>query len=76
VPSIVLWPTDLALVNLDDLIMTTDLLRGALQELEHGFLVEDTPVSDRMVTEVKFVFDLVGRVPAQDVVRNNYNFQE
>ena len=56
--------------------MTTDLLRGALQELEHGFLVEDTPVSDRMVTEVKFVFDLVGRVPAQDVVRNNYNFQE
>jgi hypothetical protein len=39
-----------------------DLLRAALQELDHGFLVEDTPVSDRMVSEVKFGFDLVGRV--------------
>jgi hypothetical protein len=76
VPSIVLSPTDRALVNLDDLIRTTDLLRAALQELEHGFPAEHTSVSDRMVTEVKFVFDLVGRVAAQDVVRNNYNFQE
>jgi hypothetical protein len=74
VPSFVLWPTDIAVVILDDLVRTTNLLRTALQKFEQGFLVEDTPHSDRMVTKVKFVFDLVGRVAAQDVVRNNYNF--
>ena len=72
-PSIVFAPTDLAL---DDLIRTTDLLRAALQELEHGFPAEHTPVTDPTVTEVKFVYDLAGRIAAQDVVRNNYNFQE
>jgi len=76
VPSIVFSPTDLALVNFDDLIRTADILRAALQELEHGFPSERAPVSDRMVTQVKFVFDLVGRVAAQDVVRNRNNFQE
>jgi hypothetical protein len=76
VPSILLWPTNLALVNLDDLIRTIDLLGAALQELEYGFIVEDTPLSDRMVTEVKFFFDLVDSAAADDVVRNNYNFQE
>jgi len=75
-PCIVLSPTDLALVNLDDLFRTTDLLRTALQELEHGFPAEHIPVSDRMVTEVKFVFDLVSIVAAQDVVRNSNNFQD
>jgi len=76
VSSTVLSPTNLAFVNLSDVIRTTDLLRAALQELEHGFPAEHNPVSDRTVTDVKFVFDLVGRIAAQDVVRNNYNFQE
>ena len=74
VPSIILSPTDLALVNFDDPIRTADLLRAALQVLEHGFPAEHTPVSDRMVTAVMFVFDLVGRVAAQDVVRHSNNF--
>ena len=76
VPSIVFSPTDLALNNFDDLIRTADFLRAALQELEHGFSAEHAPVGDRMVTEIMFVFDLVGRVAPQDVVRNRNNFQE
>ena len=50
VPSIILSPTDLALVIFDDPIRTADLLRAAFQVLEHGFPAEHTPVSDRMVT--------------------------
>jgi hypothetical protein len=60
VHPIVFRPTDLALVNLDELIRTADLFRAVLQELEHGFPAEYAPVSDRVVTEAKFVFDLVG----------------
>ena len=70
VPSIVLPPTELDFMNLDDLIRTAHLLRAAIQELEHGFPAELAPVSDRMVTEVMFVSNLVGIVAAQDVVRN------
>ena len=73
-PSIILSPTDLALVNLDDPIRAADLLRAALQALENGFPAEHTPVSDRTVIAVMFVFDLVGRVAAQDVVRHSNNF--
>jgi len=55
--EIVLSPTDLALVNLDDLIRTTDLLTAALQDLEHAFPAQNTPVSNRMVRgEVRFRF--------------------
>jgi hypothetical protein len=72
VPSIVLSPTDLALVNLDGLIRTTDL-GAALQELEHDFPAEHAPVSERMVTEAMFVFDLVGLIAAQDVIRKKHN---
>ena len=75
-PSIVLSPTDFVLVNFDGLISTTDFFRATLQELEHGFTAEHAPVSDRMVTDAKFVFDLVGWVAAQDVVRNKYNLHE
>ena len=57
VPSTVLAPTDLALVNLDDLIRATDFLRAARHEIEHGFPAELPPIGDRMVTEVEFVFD-------------------
>jgi hypothetical protein len=58
------------------MIRTTDLLRAALQELEHGFRAEHTPVSDGMLTEVMFVFDLVGFVAAEDVVRYLHYFHE
>ena len=61
---------------MDGLIGTTDLLRAALQVLEHGFPAKHTPVSDRVVTVVMFVFDLVGRIAAQDFVRNIHNSPE
>ena len=54
-------PTDLTLVNFDDPIRSADLLRAALQVLKHGFPAEHTPVIDRMVTAVMFVFDLGGQ---------------
>ena len=76
VPSIVLSPTDLALVNLDGLIRTTNFFGAALQGLEHGFPAEHFPVSDSMVTEAKFVSDLVGWIAAQNVVRKKHNFHE
>jgi len=76
VPSIVLASTNLALINLDDLSRTTDFLRAARQVIEHSFPAEHTPVSNRMVTEVIFVSDLVGTFTAQDVVCNDYNFSE
>jgi len=76
VPSIVLSPTDLALVNFDGLIRTANFFGAALQEIEHGFPAEHAPVSDSMVTEAKFVFDLVGWIAAQDVIRKKHNFHE
>jgi len=63
-------------LNFDGLIRTTEFFRVALQELEHGFKTGHAPVSDRMVTEAKLFFDLVGWFAAQDVVRNKYNFYE
>jgi len=76
VPSILLWAADLAVLNFEGLIRTTDFFGAALQELEHDFPAEHVPVSDCMVTEAKFVFDMVGWVAAQDVVSNKYNFYE
>ena len=69
-------PTDLAVVNFDGLIRTANFFGAALQELEHGFPAEHAPVSDSMVAEAKFVFDLVGRIAAQVVIRNKHNFHE
>jgi hypothetical protein len=57
----VLSPTELALINLDRLVRTTDLFRAALHEHQHGFPAEHAPVCDSMFTEAMFVFDLVGR---------------
>jgi len=68
---------DLAVVNFDGLIRTTDFVRAALQELQRGFPAEHAPASNRIVvTEARFVFDLVGWVVAQDVVHNKNNFYE
>jgi hypothetical protein len=56
----VFTPTELALVNLDGLIRTTDLLRAALHKHQHGFPAKRAPVSDGMFTEAMFVLDIVG----------------
>jgi hypothetical protein len=68
VSPMILSPTELALVNFDGLLRTTNLNRAALQINEHGFSTEHAPVSDCMVTEGIFVYDLAGRFAALDVV--------
>jgi len=40
----ILSPTELALVNIDGLVRTTNLNRAALQKHQHGFPAEHAPV--------------------------------
>jgi hypothetical protein len=69
-------PPELALVDLNGLVRTTDFLRAAFQLYQHCLSAEHTPVSDRVITEVMFVLDVVGRFAAQDVVREVQNLLE
>jgi len=48
VSPVVLSPTELALVNLDGLVRTTNFLRAALHEHQHGFPAERASVTDGM----------------------------
>jgi len=45
---LVVTPTELALVNFDGLVRTTDLFRAALHEHQHDFPAEHAPVHDGM----------------------------
>ena len=72
----VFTPTELALVNFDGLIRTTDLFRASLHKHQHGFPAEHAAVSDGMCTEAMFVLDLVGRFATHDVIREEKNFLE
>jgi len=56
-------------VDLNGLVRTADFLRAALQVYKQCLSAEHTPVRDRVISEVMFVLDLVGRFAAQDVVR-------
>jgi hypothetical protein len=76
VSNIVLSLTELALVNFNGPVRTTDLNFAALQKDEHGFSAEHAPVCDRVVTEAIFAFYLVGRFVTQDVVCKLHNFVE
>ena len=67
VPCIILPPTELALVNFNGLIRTTNLFGASLQERQHSFPAQHAPDNDRMVTKAKIVSDLVGRLAAHDV---------
>jgi hypothetical protein len=69
-------PTELALVNFDGLIRTTDLNGAALQRNEYGFPNEHAPVCDGIFTEAIFASDFVGRFSVDDVVSNKQNFLE
>ena len=60
-------PTELALVNFDGLIRTTNLNRAALQKHQHGFAAEHAPVCDCMCTQAIFALDMVGTFAAHDV---------
>ena len=72
----ILSPTELALVNFDSLLRTTNLNRAAFQKHEHCFPAKHAPVSDCVITEAILAFDLVGWFAADDVVRKQYNFVE
>jgi len=72
----ILSPTELAFVNFDGLVRTTNFNRSALQKHEHGFLAEHAPVCDCMITEAIFVFNFVGWFAALDVVSKHHNFLE
>jgi hypothetical protein len=63
-------PTELALVNFDGFIRTTDLNGVALQRHQHGFPDEHAPVCGRMITKAIFASDFVGRFAVHDVVCN------
>jgi hypothetical protein len=69
-------PTELAHVNFDGNIRTTNLDRAALQKHQHGFPAEHAPVCDRMTTEAIFILDLVGWLAAHDVVCEQDDFLE
>jgi len=62
-------PTELALVDLDGLVRTADLLGAALHVQERGLPAELAPVRDRFRTEAMLFFDKGGRFVAHDFVR-------
>jgi hypothetical protein len=68
-PSMILSPSELPLVNFRILVRPTDLFRAALQDLPHGFPAERATVSDGMSTEAIFILDFEGGFAAHDVVR-------
>jgi hypothetical protein len=66
--AMVFLPTEHALVDPNGFVRTTDFLRAAFQVHQHFLSAEHTPVRDRVITEVIFVLDLVGRFAVHDVV--------
>jgi len=73
VSPLVFSPNEPALIHLNGLVRTTDLLRAALQVNQHSPSEEHTPVRDHVITEVNFVLDVVGRFATQNVVREVQN---
>src|SRR5215471_15839626 len=73
VAPMILALTKLALIDLDGLVRTADLLRAPLQVYEHGFSTEYAPVRDRSSTEAMFFVDPVDRFAAQDVIGEEQN---
>jgi hypothetical protein len=61
-------PTELALVNFDSFVTSTDLDGAALQKHMHGFPTEHSPVCDCICTQGIFLSDVVGLFAARDVV--------
>jgi hypothetical protein len=66
-------PTQLGLFDLNGLVRTADFLRAALQLYQQYLSAVHTPIRDRVITELMFVLDLVGRFAAQVVVRKVKN---
>ena len=66
----IITPSELALINFNGLVRTTDIFRAALQELQHGFRAEHAPVCDSTITQAIFCMDFKGGFAAHDVVRD------
>jgi hypothetical protein len=73
---LVFSPIELALVDVNCLVRTADLLRAAFLVYQQPLSAEQTPGRDRVITEVMFALDLFGRFAAQDVVREVQNVLE
>jgi hypothetical protein len=69
-------PTKLALIDLNGLVATADLLRAALQVYEDGLSEELASVRDRSSIEAMLFLDTVGRFAAHDVVCEEHNLLE
>jgi len=66
----VFTPTELALISLNSLVRTAELLRAALQVYQQCLPAEHSAVRDHVITEV------VGWFMAQDVVHEVQNLLE
>jgi ACT domain-containing protein len=60
-------PTETALVDLNGLVRTTNLCRTAFHVYQHCLYAAYTPVRDRVITEVMFMLDVVGKFAAQGI---------
>jgi hypothetical protein len=76
VSPIIFALTKLALIDLNNLVKTADLLIAALQVYEHGFFAELAPVRYRSSTEMMLFLDMVDRNAAHDVVCEENNLLE
>jgi hypothetical protein len=61
--------TELALVGLDSLLRAANLLRAAFQANKNSLSAEHTPDFNRVISELVFMLDVVGRYTSQDVMR-------
>ena len=66
----------LAVVDVDGLVGTADLLRAALHEHEHGLSAELALVRECRRTEAMLIFDKGGRFAAHDVVCEKHDLLE
>jgi hypothetical protein len=68
--------TELALIDLDCLVRTANLLGAAPHVHEHGPPAELAPVRDRSWTEAILLFDEGGRFAAHDVILEKHYLLE
>jgi hypothetical protein len=76
VASIVLSPTQLAVVDFDGLVRTTDFLRAAQNVIQYGPSTSIGPISDGCGAELMILLDSMSRNAAKDVVREEQNLHE
>ena len=70
VTPMIFSPTELALINFDGFVRTTDLNRAALHEEKHNFPTEHAPISNCMCTVAMFMLNSESMFAAQDAIRN------